>query len=164
MKCHRSEPWQIFQPGIFRGKPLALMPSFYLDPDSRFLLLECLLLFVNYCLEQAWCRFLSFFTTPERGGRILGCDWDKSLKIFPPCYSQSPLLTDFTIPPLPLSRSDLRLVCNVNIVNGKQKSENSQDYAQKPQWICTSWIQFLYCQWMNVQYTQKSAPSMDINR
>jgi hypothetical protein len=37
-------------------------------------------------------------------GRIPGRNWDKS---FPPCYSQSTLLTDFT--------------------------ENSQEYAQKPQ-------------------------------
>jgi hypothetical protein len=28
-------------------------------------------------------------------GQILGCNWDKS---FPPCYSQSPLQMDFTIP------------------------------------------------------------------
>ncbi len=32
--------------------------------------------------------------------RILGRNWDKSLKIFPPYYSQSPLLTGFTPPPL----------------------------------------------------------------
>ncbi len=32
-------------------------------------------------------------------GRILRRNWDKSLKSFPPCYSQSPLLTDFTPPP-----------------------------------------------------------------
>jgi hypothetical protein len=31
-------------------------------------------------------------------GRILGRNWDKSLTSFPPCYSQSPLLTDFTSP------------------------------------------------------------------
>ncbi len=31
-------------------------------------------------------------------GRILERNWDKSLKSFPPCYSQSPLRTDF-IPP-----------------------------------------------------------------
>jgi hypothetical protein len=37
--------------------------------------------------------------------------WDKSLKNFPPCYSQSPLLTI--------------------------KSENYQNYAQKPQRNCT---------------------------
>ncbi len=29
----------------------------------------------------------------EWRGRILGRNWDKSLKSFPPCYSQSPLLT-----------------------------------------------------------------------
>ncbi len=53
-------------------------------------------------------------------------------KSFPSCYSQSPLITDFPLPP-PLSKSGLKLVCNVNIVNGKFKFENSQDYAQKPQ-------------------------------
>ncbi len=42
-------------------------------------------------------------------GRILESNWEKSLK----------------------------LVCNVNIVYGNLKSENSQDYAQKPQRICT---------------------------
>ncbi len=36
----------------------------------------------------------------------------------------------------PLSKSSLKLVCNVNIVNGNLKSENSQDYAQKPQRNC----------------------------
>ncbi len=59
---------------------------------------------------------------------------DLSLKSFPTCYSQSPLLTDLTPPPPPPpSKSGLKLVCNVNIVYGKFKSENSQDYAQKPQ-------------------------------
>ncbi len=44
-------------------------------------------------------------------GRILGRKWYKSLKSFPPCYSQSPLLTDFTHPPPPLIKSSLKLVC-----------------------------------------------------
>ncbi len=66
----------------------------------------------------------------ETRGRILGRNWDKSLESFHPCYSQSPLLT---VPP-PLSKSGLKLVCNVNIVNGKLRSKNwEQDYAQKPQ-------------------------------
>ncbi len=30
-------------------------------------------------------------------GRNLGRNWDKSLKSFPLCYAQSPLLTDFTL-------------------------------------------------------------------
>ncbi len=57
-------------------------------------------------------------------GRILGRNWDKSLKSFPPCYSQSPLLTDFTPHP-PLSKSGLKLVCNINIVYRNLMSENS---------------------------------------
>jgi hypothetical protein len=60
--------------------------------------------------------------------------WDKSLKNCPPCYSQSPLLTNL-LPP-PLSKSGLKLVCNVNIVYGNLKSENTQDCAQKPQRSC----------------------------
>jgi hypothetical protein len=39
---------------------------------------------------------------------------------------------DFT-PPHPLEESGLILICNVNIVFGDLKFENSQDYAQKPQ-------------------------------
>ncbi len=40
----------------------------------------------------------------------------------------------YSVPPL--SKSDLKLVCNVNIVYGNLKSENSEDYAQKPQRNC----------------------------
>jgi hypothetical protein len=72
-------------------------------------------------------------------GRILGLNWDKSRQYFPPCYSQSNLLKDFTPPP-PLRNSGLKLVFmvfNVNIVYGNLKSESSQDYAQKPQRNCT---------------------------
>jgi hypothetical protein len=68
----------------------------------------------------------------EDRGRILGRNENTSPKSFPPCCSQSSLLTDFT-----LTKSDLKLVCNVNIVYGNFKSENSQDYAQKPQRNCT---------------------------
>jgi hypothetical protein len=35
-------------------------------------------------------------------GRILGRNWDKKLKSFPPYYSQSLLLTDLVPPPLPI--------------------------------------------------------------
>ncbi len=54
----------------------------------------------------------------------------KSLKSFPPCYSQSPLLI---LHSSPWRKSGLKLVCNVNIVYGNLMSENSQYYAQKPQ-------------------------------
>jgi hypothetical protein len=44
---------------------------------------------------------------------------------------------DFTPPPPPhLSKSGLKLVCNVKVVYGNLKSENSQDHAQKPQRNC----------------------------
>jgi hypothetical protein len=39
----------------------------------------------------------------------------------------------YSFPPPPLSKNGLKLVCNVNIVYGNLKSENSQGYAQKPQ-------------------------------
>ncbi len=57
--------------------------------------------------------------------------------IFLLIYSQSPLLTDINPPPPPhLSKSGLKPVCNVNIVCGNLKSENFQDFAQKPQRNC----------------------------
>jgi hypothetical protein len=80
---------------------------------------------------------LSLVTTYEYRGRILGRNWDKILKSCPPCYSKSPQLTDCTPLPHPLSKSRLKLVCNVNFVYWILKSENSQDYAQKPQRNCT---------------------------
>ncbi len=42
-------------------------------------------------------------------GRILGRNWDLSLNRFPPYYSQSPLLTDFTPPSLEQKRSETRM-------------------------------------------------------
>ncbi len=64
-------------------------------------------------------------------GQILRRNWDKNLKSFHPCYSQSSLLTDFTPPPPP-SNSGFELVCKKNL-----KSDNSLDYCQKPQQNCT---------------------------
>jgi hypothetical protein len=57
--------------------------------------------------------------------RILGSYWDKSLKSFLFTITST---TDFTPQP-PLRKSGLKLVCNVNIVHGGLKSENSQDYS-----------------------------------
>ncbi len=66
-------------------------------------------------------------------GRILRRIRGKSLKSFPP------LLVTFTSSYKfysPLNKSGLKLVCNVNIVYGNLKSENTQDYAWKPQRNC----------------------------
>ena len=56
-------------------------------------------------------------------GRILGRKWDKSLKSFPPCYSVTSTNGFFSLPPPPLSKSGLKLVCNVNIVHGNLKTK-----------------------------------------
>ncbi len=59
-------------------------------------------------------------------GQILGRNWDRSFKSFyPPRYSQSPLLTDFTY---------------VSIVYRNLKSGNYQYYAQNRNEIVCSWI------------------------
>ncbi len=69
-------------------------------------------------------------------GRILGRNRDKSLKNFLLAI-HSHLYQRVLIPPM--SKSGLKLVCNVNVVyNRKLNSENSQDYAQKPQRNCAS--------------------------
>ncbi len=69
-----------------------------------------------------FCSFLRSETNRKRRP-ILGRNWDKICKSFPPCYSQSPL-TNFTPPPP--CRNGLKPVCNVNIVYGNLKYENSQ--------------------------------------
>ncbi len=84
--------------------------------------------------SKSWKYLIVRFCTR---GRILGRNWDKSRKSFPPCYSHSSLLMDFIFSPHPLTKSSLKLFCNANIVYGNLKSENSQDYAQKPQRNCT---------------------------
>jgi hypothetical protein len=66
--------------------------------------------------------------TPVYRGRILGRNWEKSLRSFP----HSHLYKQILLPPPP-SKSGVKLVCNIKIVYGNLKSENSQDYAQKPQ-------------------------------
>jgi hypothetical protein len=47
-------------------------------------------------------------------------------------------------PPSPSSKSGMELVCIANIVYGNLMSENSQDYAQKPQ------QDFTFMNWVSV--------------
>ncbi len=84
-------------------------------------------------------------------GRILGRNWDKSLKNVPPCNSQSPLLA---IPP-PLRKRGLKLVWS--IVYANLKSENSQDYAINLNEIASSWIRLQYS---HILYSCKYPPSI----
>ncbi len=67
-------------------------------------------------------------------GRILGRNWAKE---FSSLLFTVTSTNGFEPPPPPPSKRGLKLVCNVNIVFGNLKSDNSQDYAQKPQQNCT---------------------------
>jgi hypothetical protein len=66
-------------------------------------------------------------------GRILGRNWEFSSLLF------TVTSTNGFYSPSPLSKSGLKLVCNINIVyvNENLKPKNSQDYAQKHQRNCT---------------------------
>ncbi len=96
---------------------------------------------VQYCLLPS--KHYSFYDHPflwpthVTRGPILERNWEKSFKTFPPCYSQSSLLKKFTPPPPPPAKVGWNWFFDVNIVYGKLKSENSQDYAQQPQRNCT---------------------------
>jgi hypothetical protein len=70
-------------------------------------------------------------------------NWDKSFTSFPPCYSQSPLLTDFNTPPPPPSKSGLKPVCNVIILYGYLKSETFKNMPRNLNKIVRSWILLL---------------------
>ncbi len=82
-------------------------------------------------LSETTCNHVAGVIHVYRG-RILVHNGDKS---FDPCYSLSPLLTDD--PPPTLQQNGMKLCCDVNIVYRNLKSENSQDYDQKPQRNCT---------------------------
>jgi hypothetical protein len=81
-------------------------------------------------LQSLSCKWRSNSASEAEFWDIIGT---KVLRVFHPCYSQSHL-RDF-IPSL--SKSGLKLGCNVKILyQNFTKSENAQDYAQKPQWNC----------------------------
>ncbi len=68
---------------------------------------------VNYSINVSGYQQHPYLRhTLEDRGWILGRKWDKS-KSFPPCYS-----------PLLISKSGLKLVCNLNIVYWNLKCEN----------------------------------------
>ncbi len=51
------------------------------------------------CYKPLYCKTGALVLYYSTRGRILGRNWDKSLKSFPPCYSQSPLQMDLPPPP-----------------------------------------------------------------
>jgi hypothetical protein len=74
---------------------------------------------------------------PQRKCMFMNSAWDK--KEFSSLIFTVTFISEFYSPPptQPPSKIGLKLVCNGNIVYGNLKSENSQDYAQKPQQNCT---------------------------
>jgi hypothetical protein len=90
-------------------------------------------------------------------GRTLGRNWDKSFQSFSSLLFTVTSTNGFYSLPF-LSKSGLKLACNVNIAYGNFKI-NSQDYAQKPQQNCTYMnyrpyiskgiIIWLYLYWLN---------------
>jgi hypothetical protein len=64
--------------------------------------------------------------------RILGRNWDKIVTSFPPCYSQLPLLTDFTSPLL-----WAKAVWNWFVMYTWYRKPKSENSIQKPQRNCT---------------------------
>ncbi len=90
--------------------------------------------------------FLSVLDRSDTRGRIHRRNWDKSLKRFPPCYSQSPLLIDFTPPPPPPDKSGWKLACNVNIVQvyGNSSLRTLKIMPRNLNEIVRSWIWLLF--------------------
>jgi hypothetical protein len=90
----------------------------------------------NIKYKWLYSTFFVFDWLPRKSeirGWILGSNWDRS---FPPCYSQSALLTDFSPPPpppLPWAKVvwNWFVMWTLNIVCGNLKSGNSRDYVQK---------------------------------
>ncbi len=98
---------------------------------------------LSRCIRKKTCRYADDAEGTNKKyseAEFLNVIGTKVCKSFPPCYSQSPLLTDDTPPPSPPSKSGLNHVCYVNIVYDNLKSENSQDYANE---IVHSWIRLL---------------------
>ncbi len=77
------------------------------------------------CWKNIW--FYTFAACPR--GRILGRNWDKSLRAF--------LLVILLLPPPPLTKSGMELVCNVNMVYGNLKVNLNE--------IVRSWIRLQVC-------------------
>jgi hypothetical protein len=149
----------------------------------------CLVLVTTIDYTQVYCSFKTW-------GRILGRNRNKSLKSFPPCYSQSPSTNGFYSPslgvtkrrrkswlwrkswlnnsalvyetishwvqlciwspnklwrsnsifnlcPLPLRKSGLTLVSNINIVYGTSILRSSKIMPRKLNEIARSWIRLL---------------------
>ncbi len=89
------------------GDCFSLLPDIELV-DSFLLIIYGIITFTGQGVA-GWLMRRAAVSGPgfESRGRIFERYWDKSLQIFPPCYSQLPSLTDFTL--YPPSKSCLKL-------------------------------------------------------
>jgi hypothetical protein len=87
--------------------------------------------FKEYCvLSKTFCPSIITYKYEDEFLDIIGKEVFKSL----PPFTVTSNNGFYSPPPTPhLEQSGLKLVCNVNIVFGNLKSENSQNYALKPQ-------------------------------
>jgi hypothetical protein len=85
---------------------------------------------LNFTAEQEIYLWRIHIFTGKRG-RILGRNWDQSLRVFLLVLFTVTFTADFTSPHPPIPRA--KVVCKVNILYGNLKSENSHDYAWQPQ-------------------------------
>jgi hypothetical protein len=117
--------------------------------------MSCIASMVESCLPAAGDIAL-FSAVMENRGRIPGRSPDRNLKSFPHCYSQPPALKFLFLKTHATSysfycsflytvkekwgkpdRKTYPLSYGLRNPYRNTKSENSQDYAQKPQWNCT---------------------------
>jgi hypothetical protein len=126
-----TKPFYIYWPPLTKPNQEKSLPSFHILISLKFNLKSLVWISQFSYYVKSFCQVGEPCWRPilclNNRGRILGRNWDKSPKSFPPCYSQSSLLTAFTSSPPPLSKSSLKLVCYVNIVHGNLKSDNSQN-------------------------------------
>ncbi len=79
--------------------PTLSVPCEYLVPNCIvYILCNLGLKYAPWIITDQECQPCDFLQSRRSlpRGRILGRNWDKRLDIFPLCYSQSPLLSDFT--------------------------------------------------------------------
>ncbi len=77
--------------------PMVSLVSVITAGDGKIVNLFCSVQTQTACTPNHRCKITEFYACTE--AEFLEVIETKSLESFPPCYSQSPLLTDFTTPP-----------------------------------------------------------------
>ncbi len=94
-------------------------------------------------VQDMWACLMHCISLHTRG-RILGRNRDKSVTSFPPCYSQSPLLSDFTPTPRPPSKSGLNWCVMSTLYTETFSLRTPKIMPINLNEIVRSWIRLLY--------------------